>query len=62
MQVEQLQRRIALPGYQEKTPEDIRATDLERLVKLEAELDSIRHHIADMQTLLQSAAAAAAAQ
>ena len=28
------------------------AADTERLVKLEAELESIRHHIADMQKLL----------
>lgn len=49
---------MALPGYQDKTPEDIKALELERVVKMEAELEAIRHHIADMRTLLAEAAAA----
>lgn len=51
---------MGLAGYKERTPEDIQASDLERLLKAEAELESIRHHIADMQALLQAEAAAAA--
>ncbi|EFN58150.1 hypothetical protein CHLNCDRAFT_141931 [Chlorella variabilis] len=56
--LDQLQRKMALPGYQDKTPEDIKALELERVVKMEAELEAIRHHIADMRTLLAEAAAA----
>ncbi|PRW56769.1 valine--tRNA ligase isoform A [Chlorella sorokiniana] len=52
--VEQLQKKLAMPSYQEKTPEEIKAADLERLVKSEAELESIRHHIEDMKKLLDS--------
>jgi hypothetical protein len=59
--MDQLQRKMGLAGYKERTPEDIQTSDLDRLVKAEAELESIRHHIADMQGLLQAEAAAAAA-
>lgn len=55
MQIEQMQRKMALPGYSERTPEEVKATDVERLVKAEAELESIRHHIQDMRSLLESA-------
>ena len=86
-----LQRKMALAGYRERTPEDIQATggcralsqtgcrgfdmlgysppppatppcplaDAERLVKLEAELESIDHHIVEMQQLVDSKAAQA---
>jgi hypothetical protein len=54
VQIEQMQRKMALPGYSEKTPEEVRATNLERLVKMEAELESIRHHIQDMRSLLDA--------
>ena len=57
LQLEQLQRKMALPGYQDKTPEEIKSADLERIVKMEAELENIRHHIVDMTALLEAAAA-----
>ncbi|KAL4444290.1 hypothetical protein ABPG75_012027 [Micractinium tetrahymenae] len=54
--LDQLQKKVAQAAYQERTPEEIKQADLERLVKLEAELESIKHHVADMQKLLEASA------
>lgn len=50
--LEALRKKMEMPSYQERTPEDIKAADVERLVKLEAEIESIKHHMGDMQQLL----------
>lgn len=44
-----------LPAFTSPPPSPCFA-DLERLVKLEAELESIKHHVADMQKLLEASA------
>lgn len=48
----QLRRKMALESYKERTPEEIKAADLERLGKLEGELESIKHHAEDMRRLV----------
>lgn len=48
----QLRRKTALASYKERTPEEIKAADAERLAKLEGELESIRHHAEDMRRLV----------
>jgi valyl-tRNA synthetase len=49
---EQLSAKIALPVYQEKTPEAIKADDADKLAKLHAEAAAAEQAIADMQKLL----------
>lgn len=49
---EALRRKIQMTSYQEKTPEPIKVADAERLEKMEAELESIRHAKHDMKKLL----------
>ena len=51
-----LRRRMELESYA-KTPEDVKQTDLERTVKLEAELEAVAQAAADMQQLLDDAGA-----
>lgn len=53
--LQQLQRKMLLPSYHDKTPQEIKDADVERLVKMEAELEAIRHHVADMRALLEAA-------
>jgi len=48
-----LQRTMGLPGYQEGTPEAIKATDEDKVSKLEAELATVRRHIEEMKQLLE---------
>lgn len=48
-----IQRTMGLPGYQEGTPEAIKAIDEDKVSKLEAELATVRHHIEEMKQLLE---------
>lgn len=50
--VEVLRKKLETAAYQEKTPEPVKLADAERLEKLEAELDAIRHAKVDMKKLL----------
>lgn len=50
--VEQLTKKMSLLSYQEGTPQEIQAADRERLQKAEAELESLRGHLAEMKKLL----------
>ena len=46
-----LNKRMGMPSY-DKTPDAVKSADAERLEKLQAELEEVKHHIADMQNLL----------
>lgn len=51
---EQLSAKIALPAYQEKTPEAVKADDVDKLAKLQAEAAAAEQAISDMQKLLSA--------
>ncbi|KAL6761966.1 tRNA synthetases class I-domain-containing protein [Haematococcus lacustris] len=55
---EALAKKVSAPGYADKTPESIRADDLDRGAKAEAEKAAVLAAIADMQALLGSSEAA----
>jgi len=50
--VQQLRKKMKLTSYQEKTPEAVKVADAEKLEKMEAELESLRHHKEDMKNLI----------
>lgn len=47
-----MQKTISLSSYQDGTPATVKIGDQERLSKLEAELNTVRHHIGEMRELL----------
>ena len=47
-----LRTKAAVPSYQEKTPEVVKAEDAEKLAKAEAEAAAAQQAMADMQKLL----------
>ncbi|KAJ9504795.1 hypothetical protein QJQ45_021760, partial [Haematococcus lacustris] len=51
---EALAKKVSAPGYADKTPDSIRADDLDRGAKAEAEKAAVLAAIADMQALLGS--------
>ena len=52
LRVDQLKKKMQMNTYQEKTPEAVKAADTERLEKMEAELESLRHHKEEMKKLM----------
>jgi valyl-tRNA synthetase len=50
---EALRTKAAVPSYQEKTPEAVKADDAEKLAKAEAEAAAAQQAMADMQKLLE---------
>jgi valyl-tRNA synthetase len=52
--LESLRKKISSDLYIQKTPDNIKQADAERLQKLEAELGSVVHHINDFKALLDS--------
>jgi hypothetical protein len=54
IQIEALKSKMAMGSYQERTPEEVKAADADKLAKAEAELESARHHAMDMRRLLDS--------
>lgn len=49
--IEALRRKVGMPSYADKTPEDVKAGDAEKLGKLQGELQAARHHMEDMKQL-----------
>ncbi len=52
-QLDQWERRTGMPGYLDKTPEAVRAQDLERKGKLDAEKAQVLAAVADMKQLAE---------
>ena len=52
VRVEQLRKKMEMNTYQEKTPDAVKVVDSERLEKMQAELEAIRHHKEDMKQLM----------
>jgi valyl-tRNA synthetase len=50
--VEQLEKKMAMAVYKEKTPPAVQAADEERLEKMRGELEATRHHLEDMRKLM----------
>eukprot|EP00775_Hariotina_reticulata_P010346 gene10346-10503_t len=47
-----VRKKMALPSYQEKTPETIRGEDQDRLVKAEAEMAAAQQHMEEMRKMI----------
>ena len=56
-QIATVSKKVANPQYQEKTPEKVKAADLEKMARLEAELATAKKALADFQALAAEAAA-----
>ncbi len=54
--MEALAKKMSLPAYADKTPDNVKAEDLDKKSKLEAEKAAAEAAMADMQKLLASAA------
>ena len=52
LKVTQLKKKVETVSYQERTPEGVKASDAEKLEKMEAELEAIMHHKEEMKKLL----------
>jgi valyl-tRNA synthetase len=50
--IEALHKKMALPGYQDKTPAAVQADDGDKLNKAEAELAAAQQHMQDMRTMI----------
>lgn len=50
--IEQLRKKMGLPGYAEKTPASVQADDGDRLSRAEAELAAAQQHMVDMRTMI----------
>jgi hypothetical protein len=50
--IEALRKKMALPGYQDKTPAAVQADDGDKLSKAEAELAAAQQHMQDMRTMI----------
>lgn len=52
--LEALAKRVGLPGYADKTPENVKAEDADRKSKMEAERAAALTAISDMEKLLEA--------
>lgn len=48
-----VRKRMALPGYMERTPQAVRDEDAEKLARAETEVTAAEQHMQDMQRLMQ---------
>ena len=55
-QIATVSKKVANPKYQEKTPEKVKAADLEKMARLEAELATAKKALADFEALAAEAA------
>ncbi|CAD7701594.1 unnamed protein product, partial [Ostreobium quekettii] len=52
---EQLNKKMLMPSYAEKTPESVKSENVEKLAKKESEIDSIRKCISTMEEMVEGA-------
>lgn len=50
--IEQLRKKMSLPGYADKTPAAVQAEDSDKLGRHEAELAAAQQHMQDMRSMI----------
>ena len=51
--LQQLRKKMSLPGYADKTPQNVQDDDADRLARAEAELSAAQQHMEEMKKMIE---------